>query len=249
MENLWQIALIGTLAGVCGTGFGGLVTVLFGKPKKSILSFVLAFSSGIMLAVVFEDLIPESVALGTMWSTFLGLLLGIFLLAALDRHLPHFHFSMIAHNDKRSRFIRTSILLGIGIAMHNLPEGLAIGAGYIGSEHLGLSLALVLALHNIPEGMAMAGPMKAAKVNPWQVFTWTGLAGLPMGIGALAGALFGSVSRLFLSTALGFAAGAMLYIVFNELLPDAQEMNRGYSATTGAVAGVMVGLFILMILP
>lgn len=248
MAQLLQITLIGTLAGVLGTGLGGLLITLLGKPKKNILCFVLAFSGGIMLAIVFQDLIPEALGFGNIWSAFLGLILGILILGLMEKHLPHFHFTSSDSCPKQASFIRSGILLGIGIAMHNLPEGLAIGAGYAASEQLGWGLAIVLALHNIPEGMAMAGPMKAGQIAPRKILIYTGLAGLPMGLGTFLGAVFGGISEQFLSIALGFAAGAMLYIVFDGLLPDALEMKQGRYSTFGAVVGVISGLLILNIL-
>lgn len=249
MTNLFFITLIGTAAGFLGTGCGGLIINLLPTTKKRDLSFVLAFSGGIMLAVLFQDLIPEALNYGTAATTLFGCALGIGFLLLLDCYMPHMHItSKYDSCNKSTRLIRSSILLGIGIAMHNLPEGLAIGAGYVASENLGLGLAFILALHNIPEGMAMAGPMKAAGVKPLKTTIICGLAGIPTGIGALLGSALGSVSEGFLSTALGFAAGAMLYLVFDELLPISQELNSHHSSTFGAVFGVIFGLLFLMLI-
>ena len=251
MPDIVLITLIGTLAGVLGTGLGGLTTVLIGNPENKTLSFLLAFAGGIMLSVVFIDLLPEAIEYGGMITPFIGLIMGITLLIMLDLYLPHSHFSHLTNGEcstKQSRYIRTSMLIGFGIAMHNLPEGLAIGAGYIASDKLGLGLAIVIGLHNIPEGMAMAAPMKCGLVNSWRIIFWTGMAGLPMGIGAFIGAQIGLVSPTFLAVALGFAAGAMLYIVFDELLPDSQEMAVGHSSTFGAVVGAVFGMILIMLL-
>lgn len=249
MTAILQITLIGAAAGVVGTGLGGLIINLFGTPSKKTLSFILASSGGIMLAVVFHDLIPEALEYGTLGSALSGMVLGIGMLLVLDGLIPHAHVSTTSGQGKsRSRFIRTSLLLGIGIAMHNFPEGLAIGSGYMANEQLGIGLALILAIHNTPEGMAMAGPMKAAQINPLKIVGLAGLAGLPMGIGALVGGIIGSISEAFLSLSLGFAAGAMLFLVFDELLPIAQETSDGRASTFGALAGVMVGLLFLVLL-
>ena len=176
MTYIWQVSVIGSLAGVLGTGLGGLLIALFGKPHRTVLGFLLAFSGGIMLTVVCRDLLPEALALGNPFSTLAGLCGGIAAMFALNHVVPHIH-----PNSQESRaFLRIGLLIGVGIAMHNFPEGLAIGAGYAASDSLGLGLAIALALHNIPEGMAMAGPLIAGKVAPFgllygpqlQAFPW-----------------------------------------------------------------------------
>lgn len=91
----------------------------------------------------------------------------------------------------------------------------------------------------------MATPMMIGGVDPKKVLIWTGAAGVPMGIGAFLGALIGHVSPLVLAVSLGFAAGAMLYIIFDEMIPDAQQLAEGHSGTFGGVAGVIAGILLL----
>lgn len=240
-----NITLRGILAGILGTGLGGLIIVLLGKPGDAVLSSVIGLSGGIMISVVFSDLLPEALEMGGVFPAFIGILIGVVALLLMDIYLPHSHFYNDVDGDtKRARYIRTSLLIGLGIAMHNFPEGLAIGAGSVASENLGLSLTFIIALHNIPEGMAMAGPMKAGRLRSISIIWWTAMAGVPMGIGALVGAVMGSVSSLVLSLSLGFAAGAMLYVVFDELLPEAYDTSKGHTATFGAIAGVLLGLMV-----
>ncbi|MGI6129176.1 MAG: ZIP family metal transporter [bacterium] len=250
MSSIGAVTLIGTLAGVIGTGLGGLVSIIACNGHNRRLSFMLAFAGGIMLAVVFADLFPEAIDLGGIRTSVIGLALGVAMLLLLDMYLPHSHFVNVDRSNRQDRFLHSSLLLGIGIAMHNLPEGLAIGASYTLSEHLGIGLAIILALHNIPEGMAMGSPMKVAGIRNWRILLWTSLAGLPTGIGALAGALLGSVSPNMLSLALGIAAGAMMYVTFDELLPEAHDLSDDtHSATFGTVAGSIFGLLLILLLP
>ncbi|NLG86018.1 MAG: ZIP family metal transporter [Firmicutes bacterium] len=250
MSYVTTVTIIGTLAGVVGTGLGGLISIIAGNRRDSTLGFVLAFSGGVMLSVVFADLFPEALRLGGIPTSLVGLSLGIALLLLLDLYLPHSHFLSLGCNDRHSRFLQSSLLLGLGIAMHNLPEGLAIGAGYAVSEHLGLGLAIIIAIQNVPEGMAMGGPMKAACIDDRHILLWSCLAGVPMGLGALMGAALGTVSPRMLSLALGLAAGAMLYITFDELLPEAHELSSGgHASTFGAMVGAVLGLLLILLLP
>lgn len=252
MSELVKIVVVGTVAGVLGTGIGGLVISFLGRPRRSMLCFLLTFSSGIMIAVVFYDLIPEALTLGGLGPTFLGTFLGVAISAMLNKYLPHSHLpqrrEIDGHHRSSARLMRTGVLLGLGIAMHNFPEGLAIGAGYIASQELGFGLALALALHNIPEGMAMAAPLVASGINRYQVLLWTALAGVPMGFGAFLGSVFGNFSDSTLSIALGFAAGAMIFLVFHELFPEARKLNNPRSAAFGTITGIILGIIALIAL-
>lgn len=246
MNEILQVTLVGLTAGVIGTGSGGAIALILKNPRNELLSFILGFSGGIMLAIVLTDLLPEAVALGRLKTAALGVLLGAVLIFFLDLYLPV--FQEMSNAPGFVRFIRTGTMLGLGIAMHNLPEGIAMGAGYIRSPTLGLALALTFALHNIPEGVAMAGPLHAGGLPAGRIFFYTALAGMPEGIGAFIGASFSSISPLVLSLALSFAGGAMLYIIFSELIPGAQKLSEGYEGTFGAVFGSLVGIVILVLI-
>lgn len=246
MNDIAQITLIGLLAGILGTGSGGILALFIRNPKKSLLSFFLGFSGGIMLAIVLMDLVPEAIEIGNFIYTLLGLFLGALLLLILDERLPHFH--LFEGQEETNSYVRTGVLLGLGIALHNLPEGIAIGSGYVASPSLGISLAITIALHNIPEGIAMACPLSAGGLKISRIFLFTFLAGLPMGIGTFIGASIGLLSPVVLSLALSCAGGAMLYIIFNELIPGAHELKVGQSGTLGAVSGIIMGIILLALI-
>lgn len=246
MWYLPAITILGTIAGIIGTGLGGLAVTVFPRLERKVLSMVLGFSAGIMLAVVAFDLMPEAFAVAGMGWGMVGFILGCAVLAVVDLFLPHIHF--LSTDEESQRFLRTGLLIGLGIALHNLPEGLAIGAGFGASRTFGLSMAFLITVQNVPEGMAMASPLCLTRLGRSRILLWTGLAGLPMGFGAFLGGLFGHVSPLFLALALGFAAGAMLFITCDELIPDAQELRRGHSGTFGIVAGMVFGIIVSKLL-
>ena len=240
LHELLRITLLGTLAGVLGTGLGGVAVAFLPKMRNSVLSAMLGLSAGIMLAIVAFDLLPEAFKVaGTAWGL-LGLAAGAGLLALTDLVTPHVHF--LAADEESKRFLHTSLVIGLGIALHNLPEGLAIGAGFGSSDRFGLAMAALMAIQNAPEGMAMACPLCQTAVTPWRTIGWTILAGLPMGLGAFLGGLLGHVSPVLLAASLGFAGGAMLFITCDELIPDAQEFKAGHSGTFGIMLGVIVGV-------
>lgn len=255
MINIIRITLIGILAGILGTGVGGLLVLFVNFGSGPGLSFLLAASGGIMISISLMELIPEAVEVGSKGWAALGLLLGVIILFVLDMVLPHTHSSLVLrgksgvyHGERTAKLRSAGILIGLGIALHNLPEGLAIGAAYAHQEALGLGVALLIALHNIPEGMAMAVPLRAGEMSAANVILSTGLAGLPVGLGALVGAWFGQVSPAVLSVCLGFAAGAMMYVVSDELIPEAHFCARGEYPTIGLVAGVVLGILLILVL-
>lgn len=253
--NIIRVTLIGLLAGVLGTGAGGLLALLIGFGAGAGLSFMLAASGGIMISISLMELIPEAVEVGTKGWAALGLLLGVTILFVLDMMLPHTHSSLVVrgksgayHGARAAKLRSAGILIGLGIALHNLPEGLAIGAAYAHQQSLGFGVALMIALHNIPEGMAMAVPLRAGEMSASSVVLSTVLAGLPVGIGALIGAWIGQVSPAVLSVCLGFAAGAMMYVVSDELIPEAHFCSRGEYPTIGLVVGVVLGILLILVL-
>jgi zinc transporter, ZIP family len=246
LNNILLITLIGLAAGVIGTGSGAVIALFVKNPGKAALGFILGFAGGIMLAIVLIDLLPESVEAGNFVTAFAGLLIGSVFILYLDLKIPHFHF--FETTEELSRFIRTGTILGLGIAMHNLPEGIAIGASYVASPALGFTLALTIAIHNIPEGIAMACPLCVGGMRLRWILLYTAMAGLPMGLGAFIGSSLGAISPVVLSLSLGFAGGAMLYIIFGELIPGAQNSGGGHTGTFGAVFGTIAGILLLSVI-
>ncbi|MFW5976810.1 MAG: ZIP family metal transporter [Bacillota bacterium] len=246
MNYLSYVILIGLLSGVIGTGAGGLSIILLRKVREKILGILLGFSAGIMTVIVFLDLIPESLENGTILSTLTGILLGTGVISLLDLKFPHQHFTFVKEMQKeRKQYFKTGVLLCLGIALHNIPEGLAIGAGFMASAELGVGLAVLIALHNFPEGMAVATALGLAKLKDINILLITILAGVPMGLGAAIGGFLGGISPEFLSAALGLAGGAMLYVVYDELVPDAHKNASGHSAIVGIIIGIISGIILI----
>ena len=135
------------------------------------------------------------------------------------------------------------------IALHNVPEGMTIGAAYASNNGVmgsaAIMLAILIGLHNIPEGMAVAVPLIAGGTSKWKAVLITASSGIPTIAGALLGYLLGEIGPLGLSMSLGFASGAMLYVVFGEILPQAILMYRSKLPAFSAIGGILVGLIII----
>ncbi|HYE82808.1 MAG TPA: ZIP family metal transporter [Clostridia bacterium] len=224
-----------------GTGLGGLITLFLGNPTKRFMAVLLGFTSGVMISVVCFDLLPEAFDMGGVFISLIGIVLGVGMILGVEYFIPE------RVSEKYSDgfdFIRSGILLGIGIAIHNFPEGLAVGSGFAASDYLGLGLAIVIGFHDMPEGIAMAAPLKIGGINRLKILLYTVLAGIPMGLGAFTGELLGEISHTFICLCLSFAGGSMLYITCGELIPKTHNIYKGRISTIGMIVGIICGIII-----
>ena len=143
---------------------------------------------------------------------------------------------------KQNSLLKTGIIVGIGLAIHNFPEGLAIGSGFEASIKLGYALALAILLHDIPEGISMSVPMKSGGMGKTKAVVLTLLSGVTTGVGAFFGALVGGISSSVIGACLAFAAGAMLYIVSGELIPESNKIYQGRMGAMGNIIGFIIGI-------
>lgn len=239
IDTLLEITLLGFITGSVGTGIGGFSTYIMNKPSNRIFSFVLGFSGGLMIAIVCFDLLPQAFVTG-LSMPIIGIILGVILITVVDQMLE-FHLSA---SHMKSDFLKTGTLMGMGIAAHNFPEGLAIGTGLAANPNLGLSLAVIILLHNIPEGMAMAAPLSMSGLARIKVLIYTIYAGLPMGVGALIGGYIGNISDSFIGICLGFAGGAMLFITCQEIIPKSSVLWKGRTSGFAIIFGIICGILL-----
>lgn len=243
MSDFAMTIIIGSMVGIVGTGLGGFLAILVVSPKSRFLGMLLGGTSGLMIAIVTFDLLPHAFEIGGLWTQILGICLGIGIIFCIENMLPNDNNSYMKRK-KRNNFFKTGILLGLGIAMHNLPEGLAIGSGFVVTKRMGLTMALVIALHNLPEGMAMATSLRLGGSSSIKVVLLTLLAGMPTGLGALLGYVLGNKSEFLIALCLSLAGGTMLYITCGELIPSAKALHKGRASTIGLVFGFILGLYI-----
>ncbi|MDN5276087.1 MAG: zinc transporter, family [Clostridiales bacterium] len=248
MDELLFSCVMGTAAGILGTGLGGIIGFVLNNPGRRFLSTLLNFSAGLMIAVVCFDLLPEAFEIGGFGVGIGGVCLGVVMIIACDEAITSWRSDFKRNAASISQYIKTGILLGIGIALHNFPEGLAIGSGFTAMESYGVGLSLVIAFHDVPEGIAMAAPMRIGGMGRWKVFLAAVIAGVPTGIGALVGYLLGEISPYFISLCLGFAGGAMLYITCLELIPRSRDLYRGRIPGLGLIMGVIAGILVSSLL-
>ena len=253
--------LLSAIVGAGGMGLGGFIAAIIGKRSPSMGSYLLAFAGGVMTGVVSFGLIPESMELSNTALTIAGLIIGVLFVMMLNRIIDK---TTVSENDKlkihhtpdefyhtcgldTSRLLQSGmIILGV-IAIHNIPEGIAIGAGGSHDYSFGLSLAVMLAVHNIPEGMAIAASLIFSGMQKWKVILFSTLAGATTSVGAVMGIFVGGISDTALALALSSAGGAMLYVVFGEIIPQSIIMTKSRVAAIVALSGIILGLIVAQI--
>lgn len=241
MGHLLRITFLGLFSGIAGTGIGGLSAFLISRTSNRAMSTILEFSAGLMTSVVCFELLPEAFRLGGTLFTFAGTITGILTVLIIESILKK---SRVLAKGKDTGLLRAGILMAIAIAMHNFPEGFAVGSGFEASTRLGLTITAVIIIHDIPEGIAMAVPMRVGGFSKLRAFAYTILSGVPMGLGALLGAALGSVSDGLTAACLGFAGGAMLYIIYGELVPESKRLYLGRLSSLANVWGILCGIII-----
>jgi len=245
---------IGLLIPLLGTMLGSAF-VFFMKDEMSprVQQSMLGFASGVMVAAsVWSLLIPamEMEAGRGSWSVLpaaVGFLLGIGFLLALDELTPHLHLGTDKPEGPRSRLSRTA-MLALAVTIHNLPEGMAVGVVFAGAEQgaAGLSLAsaiavsLGIAIQNVPEGAIISMPMRAEGNSRWRSFLIGSMSGAVEPIGGLAVVLLASLLTPVLPYMLAFAAGAMFYVVVEELIPEASSGKHSNLSTIGFAVGFVL---------
>jgi len=247
LGNILKTTLIGLFFGTFGTTIGGIIGVKFKNPSKKFLSFILSFASGLMLAIVCFDLLPEAFNLTNLPTVFLGILLGIIMMIICDLLVDKKFNNSNKFKQNKNDLLKTGIIVSIGLALHNFPEGLAIGSGFGASIKLGLSLAIAICLHDIPEGISMAVPMKNGGIKKSKVIFYVVHSGITTGIGAFFGAIIGEISQSVIAMCLAFAAGAMIYIVSGELTPEANSLYKGRMSAIGSILGLLIGILAMSI--
>jgi len=240
------ILLLSAAAGICGTGAGGVLTVMLGRRSAGMLCGLLSFASGVMISVVCFGLIPEAIEISNMPTAISGLILGVVIIMPLNRLVDIAAEKRYRNSGLllRKAFLRSGLIMMTAIGLHNIPEGVAIGAGGSRDVQFGILLAVMIALHDIPEGMAIAAPLMAGGISKAKTVLLTVLSGAPTLLGGMFGLWFGNISDAAIALSLSAAGGAMLYVVFGEIIPQSSETGKNRAAAVFALAGIIAGLMI-----
>ncbi len=243
-----------SMAAWIATSGGAAVVFFFKEFNRTTMDAMLGFASGVMISASFWSLLAPSIAMSRelgwlpWFPPLLGFLGGGAFLWGLDKILPHLHPGDGNSPEGIQTGWRRSALLVFAITLHNIPEGLAIGVAF-GAIAAGLdtttlmaatSLAIGIAIQDIPEGAAISLPLRREGLSRWKCFMYGSLSGLVEPIAAVVGVMIVTVITPILPFALAFAAGAMIYVVVEELIPTSREIRHSDAGTVGALIGFAI---------
>lgn len=248
-----KIVVIGFFASILAglaTGLGALPALFFKNISTNLFNTMLGAAAGVMLAATAFSLLVPGMDYGNLiwpgngiYVVSIGMLVGGLFLHYADRQLPHVHFDTIA--DAQLTSLNKIWLFIIAITIHNFPEGMSVGVSF-GSGEIknGVILAVAIALQNIPEGLAVALPLVGLGYNRWKAIGIATVTGLVEPVGGLLGITMVTLFEPVLPIAMGFAAGAMLFVISEEIIPETHSNGRSRYATFA----LMIGFIIMMVL-
>jgi zinc transporter, ZIP family len=263
-SSLLNIVLLSVFASL-GTGLGGLIAIIR-RPGKRSYGLLMGFTAGVMICLSFLELVKHAWDMAGAWTATIGFGLGATFMLLLDHFAPHIRFGekevrgtseadieegQASRHRQRRRFgqvnpnsqpvdlklVNTGLLLAVGITLHNLPEGIAVGAGYLHNPKFGLFVAIAILLHNIPEGIATALPLCRSGLHRWDAFKVAFLSGFAEPVGALIASLVLISFENFVPVSLAFAGGVMVFITLDELIPTAREFGHEHYSAIGIIIG------------
>jgi ZIP family zinc transporter len=238
MSPIVNVFLLSLVAGL-GAGLGGLLAIIR-KPGQRMFGFLMGFASGVMITLSFVELVNEAWRLSGYLVVTAGFGAGALFMFLIDFVTPHIRFGEREREGADARLFKTGVLVAIGITIHNLPEGAVVGAGYLHQPQFGAFIALAIALHNIPEGIATVLPLCQSGVCARNAFWVALLSGMVEPVGALIAALLLTSFHGLIPVALAFAAGVMVFLTLDELVPTAREHGHQHFTAIGIILGAVL---------
>ncbi|GAA0506400.1 zinc transporter, ZIP family [Halorubrum aquaticum] len=257
LENLTFVFLAGLVTALA-TGLGALPFFFFESISDRGNVVLWGLSSGIMVTASLFGLIDEGLAEGTIVEVAVGMAVGVVLVVVAHRVLADAEVD--PHEYEEADFRKLVLILGV-LTVHSFPEGVAVGVSFadLGLEGgvsvlgftvpaLAVFMTVAISIHNVPEGTAISIPLRAMDVPEWRMVWWAVFSSLPQPIGAVIAFAFVRVAREFLPYGFGFAAGAMVYLVLTEFLPEALDAGEGlpYGGKRELAGGILLGAAVMV---
>ncbi|PIN98371.1 MAG: zinc transporter ZupT [Candidatus Diapherotrites archaeon CG10_big_fil_rev_8_21_14_0_10_31_34] len=245
--NVILTGLILALFAGLSTTIGSAVVFFIKEMKTSYLAFSLAFSTGVMITISFIEMLPKGIEAIGYEKAIIMFFGGAGIIFLVDYFIPHEYILEKVSNVKKqdAKLLKTGLFVGLGLAIHNFPEGFAVFAGNLHSAETGIIMAIAIAIHNIPEGIAVSIPVYFATKKKRKAFFVSFLSGMAEPLGAIIAALIllPFLSDSVIGASLAFVAGIMVFICFDELLPTAKKYCNGNSHLM--IFGLLIGSLVM----
>lgn len=242
MNTLLLIILISVIGPVIGSLLGVLK-----KPSAPFLFNMLSFAAGVMLAISFLELIPNSIQISSILVCIIGIIVGALVMYSLDRLIPHIHPSLYSQ-EQGCNLKRTANYLFLGIFLHNFPEGMAIAVGLTSNLKLSMIIALAIMIHDIPEGICTSAPYYYCTKKRLKSFLISASTAVPTVIGFFAMYyLYQYISMQWVGLFIAATAGLMIYISSDELIPSSCSKLTKHSTIFSLIAGVLLVILLRLL--
>ncbi len=240
LDPIYIIVIIAFTGPILGSAIG-----IMRRPTFGFVCSLLCFAAGVMLAISFLELIPESILLAGAPLAVTGLVFGALVMYGLDRAIPHIHPSLCSQ-EQGCNVHRSAIYLILGMFLHNFPEGMAIAGGAVSDARTAIAIALAIAIHNIPEGICTSASFFHATGRRLHAFLLSSSTALPVLIGYITAAhLFRNIPPTIVGAIIASTAGLMIYITVDELIPNSCAGNDHRTIATligGVVFVILIGM-------
>ena len=233
MKNILHVTFIGYLTAWSGFFLGVLLSFVMKKQNARFLGSMLGFTAGLLISFICFEMLPQPFMEWGIYKGIAALLTGVAVSAWLEGKM-----------DSLSAWHRAGLLMALGVTIHNIPEGMALGSILNVSFKAGIPLAVMIAIHGIPESLAAALPLRQAGVSALKLLAFTFIFAVPMCLGAMSGAFFSSLSPGFVNGCICFSGGVMLYIACGEILPESKEIWHGRLPALCAMIGFGLGVLL-----
>lgn len=238
-----QEVLLGSVLSALSTGLGALPILFLQQVTHRWRDILLAFTAGIMMAASTMSLIPEAIASGGLIQLTVGLFLGVVVLTLLERNIPHID---LGHNNMGIEMDQKAALIIAAITLHNIPEGLSVGVSYASTaSETGNLIAFAIGLQNAPEGFLVALFLIQQKISKIRSFIIATLTGAIEIVSAIIGFSLTTFVTFLVPYGLAFAAGAMLFIIYKELIPESHGDGNERFATYSFIVGLLFMVILL----
>lgn len=243
-NTIFMIGIFSAVVSLIGTMVGAFIGVSIKNPTDKLLGTLLSIATGIIISIIFLELIPDSIDHIGFLKTLIVIIIGIAIIYMIDGMLKvasdnnHATATKISHT-------KVAILMALGLMMHNFPEGIIMGFGFVKGSGLGIKMSILISIHDIPEGIAIAAPLIAAGKKPFKILWYSFLVAFPTVIGAWLGIIMNNISTAFLGYSIAFASGIMIYVAFGQMLPESNELNKSYTNTLWIIVGIIFGFVMI----